>query len=261
MHYVMSDIHGQYAMYRMMLNRIDFSDDDTLYIIGDAIDRGPDPIPLLLDIMSRSNVVFLIGNHEHMMYGTLARRDMDEMHSWMLNGGAGTLEQFEALDVSLRKAVLRWLASRPLVIPSLSVNGRNYYLAHACHTLYPEKDILLYRDAGIQNIEHVVWSREYRKPDRYRQGFLFRRLYAEYPDTTLLIGHTPVYKCSYGIVTNNGSGRISKSCRGHLVNLDCGCASGRTLGCLRLEDGKEFYVDSAPKEKRRKKKKDESELS
>ena len=35
----------------------------------------------------------------------------------------------------------------------------------------------------------------------------------------------------------------------------------RTLGCLRLEDGKEFYVDSAPKEKRRKKKKDESELS
>lgn len=261
MHYVMSDIHGQYAMYRMMLNKIDFKDDDRLYIIGDAVDRGPYSIPLLLDIMSRENVTFLIGNHEHMMYRTLVNKDVDEMHSWMLNGGASTFEQFAALDKTLRKAVLKWIGSCPLVIPSLSVEGKNYYLAHACHTLYPEKDILLYKDAGIQNIEQVVWSREYRSPSRFRHGVMFSRLYAQYPGTTLLIGHNPVHKCSYGIVTNNGSGRISKCCHGHLINLDCGCTSGRTLGCLRLEDGKEFYVDAVPKEKRRKKGKDESKLS
>lgn len=244
MHYAMSDIHGQYGMYKKMLKKIHFTDDDHLYIIGDAIDRGPESIPLLLDIMGRENVTFMIGNHEHMMYKAVAKRDRDELYTWMLNRGHRTLEQFEELDPHLQKEILDWLASCPLVIPSLSVEGKNYYLAHACHTLYPEKDVLLYKDAGIQNIEQVVWSREYRNPNRFRHGVMFSRLYAQYPDTTLLIGHNPVYKCSYGIVTNNGNGRISKCCHGHLINLDCGCTSGRTLGCLRLEDGKEFYVDA-----------------
>ena len=54
MHYVMSDIHGQYGMYKKMLKKIHFTDDDHLYIIGDAIDRGLESIPLLLDIMLRS---------------------------------------------------------------------------------------------------------------------------------------------------------------------------------------------------------------
>ena len=242
--YVMSDIHGQYRMYRQMLSRIRFSDDDRLYIIGDAIDRGPDSIPLLLDIMSRDNVTFMIGNHEHMMFRAVGMDDYSEMHSWMLNGGEQTLNQFEALDKKLRKRLLRWLYNSALVIPDLQAGGRNYYLAHACHTLYPEKDILRYRDAGMQNIETVVWSREYRNPDRMKQGYKFRLLYEKYPDTTLIIGHTPVTKCSYGNVTNGGYGRISRCCKGHLINIDCGCALGETLGCLRLDDMKEFYVDN-----------------
>lgn len=39
-HYVMSDIHGEADRFHAMLEKIHFSDDDTLYILGDVIDRG-----------------------------------------------------------------------------------------------------------------------------------------------------------------------------------------------------------------------------
>ena len=36
--------------YIKMLEKINFSDSDTLYILGDVVDRGPDGIKILLDI-------------------------------------------------------------------------------------------------------------------------------------------------------------------------------------------------------------------
>ena len=53
--YACSDIHGQYGLFQKMLKDIRFSDDDLLYIVGDVIDRGPESIPMLLDIMSREH--------------------------------------------------------------------------------------------------------------------------------------------------------------------------------------------------------------
>ena len=41
-HYVMSDIHGEVNRFHAMLEKIRFSADDTLYILGDVIDRGAD---------------------------------------------------------------------------------------------------------------------------------------------------------------------------------------------------------------------------
>ncbi|MDD6083438.1 MAG: metallophosphoesterase, partial [Oscillospiraceae bacterium] len=55
----MSDIHGMYEKYLKMLDVIKFSDDDVLYILGDIIDRGPEPIEIILDIMTRPNIVCL----------------------------------------------------------------------------------------------------------------------------------------------------------------------------------------------------------
>ena len=39
--YCMSDIHGELDRFKAMLDLINFSSDDTLYIIGDVIDRHP----------------------------------------------------------------------------------------------------------------------------------------------------------------------------------------------------------------------------
>ena len=66
-HYVMGDIHGEADRFHAMLKKIQFSEDDILILLGDVIDRGPDGITLLLEIMDMSNVIMLLGNHEYMM--------------------------------------------------------------------------------------------------------------------------------------------------------------------------------------------------
>lgn len=49
MTYVTSDIHGEHKKYIKMLELIDFCDEDTLYILGDVVDRGAEPMEILLD--------------------------------------------------------------------------------------------------------------------------------------------------------------------------------------------------------------------
>ena len=67
MHYVMADLHGETGRWQGMLREISFSDRDTIYILGDVVDRGGiGGVDILLDIMDRPNVVMLLGNHEAM---------------------------------------------------------------------------------------------------------------------------------------------------------------------------------------------------
>ena len=69
--YCIGDIHGEYEKYLDMLGIIDFSDEDTLFVIGDVIDRGHGGISILKDMMMRPNVIPIIGNHEYMAVSCL----------------------------------------------------------------------------------------------------------------------------------------------------------------------------------------------
>ena len=60
--YVMSDIHGMADRYQEMLELIDFNEQDTLYVLGDIIDRGNGSIKVLQDMMRRPNVHGIFGN-------------------------------------------------------------------------------------------------------------------------------------------------------------------------------------------------------
>ena len=41
--YVISDIHGNYDLFMELLKKIKLSGKDTLYVLGDVVDRGPHP--------------------------------------------------------------------------------------------------------------------------------------------------------------------------------------------------------------------------
>ena len=60
MYYVISDLHGCYREYTALLKKINFSDRDYLYVLGDAVDRGTNPMNVLKDIMRRNNVTLQI---------------------------------------------------------------------------------------------------------------------------------------------------------------------------------------------------------
>ena len=64
--YVVSDIHGEYELFINLLEKIKLKETDSLYILGDILDRGPHPIKVILKLMEMPNAICLVGNHELM---------------------------------------------------------------------------------------------------------------------------------------------------------------------------------------------------
>lgn len=131
MHYVMADLHGEYGRFRRMLDRIAFSDGDTLYILGDAVDRGgAGGVDILLDVMARPNVVMLLGNHEAMCLRTFDEPDNQRaVNHWRRNGGQVTHDALFRLPEQERGEVLDFLRARPDHL-DLEVDGRRFHLVH-----------------------------------------------------------------------------------------------------------------------------------
>ena len=63
--YVVSDIHARYDLFRRLLDRIKFSNSDTLISCGDIIDKGKDSVRLLKFIKNMPNARCINGNHEY----------------------------------------------------------------------------------------------------------------------------------------------------------------------------------------------------
>ena len=53
------------------MKQINLQPEDTLYVLGDVIDRNPDGIKILRQIMAMPNAKMLLGNHELMMMNAL----------------------------------------------------------------------------------------------------------------------------------------------------------------------------------------------
>ena len=65
--YVTSDAHGHVRALDEALSKISLTSDDTLYVLGDMIDRGPDPVGVIKLVRSLPNAHVLKGNHEQIM--------------------------------------------------------------------------------------------------------------------------------------------------------------------------------------------------
>ena len=77
MTYCVSDIHGNYEGYLKLLEKINLRDIDTLYVLGDVIDRGKGGIKILQDMMMRFNVIPILGNHEYMALKVLKKQTVE----------------------------------------------------------------------------------------------------------------------------------------------------------------------------------------
>ena len=132
MHYAIADPHGAYDRYQRMLEEIRFSDADTLYILGDVVDRGGiGGVDILLDLMRRPNARMLLGNHEMMCLRAIDEPENQRaaLH-WRRNGGQVTWDALLRLPESEREKVLDFLRERPDHL-DLMVNGRKFHLVHA----------------------------------------------------------------------------------------------------------------------------------
>ena len=211
--YCMSDIHGAYDLYSKMLQTIRFCDQDTLYVIGDAIDRGPRSIDVVLDMMSRSNVIFLRGNHEQMCLDDLHRRIWDVRALWQKNGGSKTRSDLlYKRPPDVKERILDFFLRAP-ICADVEVSGRKFHLVHGF---------------ASDDAHDRLWGRP--QPS----------MPAPIPGTTVIVGHTPT-----SLLTGE-NGQPMRIWHGSgVIDIDCGCSSPSEFGrlaCLRLDDMAEFYI-------------------
>ncbi len=143
--YVISDIHGQYDMFVELLDKIGFKESDTLYILGDVLDRGPHPIKTLRKLMEMPNAICIVGNHELMALECLSflmkevtdsyieeldKETLDNILTWQMNGSRSTIDEFRKLDSEERQEVIDFIREFS-IYEEVRVADKDYLLIHA----------------------------------------------------------------------------------------------------------------------------------
>lgn len=227
MFYVMSDIHGCYDKYIRMINKIELGEEDILYILGDIVDRGPSGLKIALDIAKRKNFILLRGNHDQqaaLLLSNLYLLREDDMAKklapifgeWLSGCENLIIKEYLELNERERKIVIK-VISNSLISKEVEVNGNKYLLAH---TVPEIKKLNEYKEWNLD--DYIMGEPDYDK------------MY--FKDRIIITGHTPTFLIEQGSI-----GRIWK--KNNHIAIDCGAVFGNPLGCLRLDDMKEFYVE------------------
>ena len=128
--YVTSDAHGHVRALDEALSKISLSSDDTLYVLGDMIDRGPDPVGVIKLVRSLPNARVLKGNHEQIMLDAIIGQDPLDAETWDINGGWTTRQQVNDMEFEAYEGLVRWMATLPLYAVA-ETDERPYLLVHA----------------------------------------------------------------------------------------------------------------------------------
>lgn len=220
--YVMSDIHGCYNEYIKMLELINFNSNDELYILGDIFDRGNKPLEILDHIVNNKNIYLLKGNHEKMFED--AYEYSTNIQLWYYNGGYQTDEAIVNSDTFTREATYKYVKNLPFIkiVDNFILVHAGLYLPNNYNKLTIDEIIKLQKE------DYCLWDR----------SFIGNEI--KLKDYTIIVGHTPVQT-----ITKDCKNNPKILHRNGTIYIDCGCAfkkvNGR-LGCLRLDDMKEFYI-------------------
>lgn len=262
--YAIGDVHGCYATLRRLASRIDFGPADRLWFVGDLVNRGPASAEVLRWVSGLGDrAVAVLGNHDlHLLgraLGVAEERRRDTLG--------------DVLEAPDRDDLLGWLRGRPLVHRE---NG--FLLVHAglFPAWSPAKAERLGREAeealrGDRTAELLALGRR-KRAVRWRKDLAgLERL------EVALAGFTTLRTLDgegRSVPDFSGSPELApRGCRpwfeaeerrsrdetvvfGHwaalglhrapgLAGLDTGCAWGKSLTALRLEDGALFHEPAA----------------
>jgi serine/threonine protein phosphatase 1 len=169
--FVIPDIHGCALTFRALVeNAIRLQPEDSLYLLGDYIDRGPRSRELLdtiLDLRKHGfHVEALRGNHEEMLLN--ADDSLMNFRLWIINGGHATLDSFKVERAGeIPSRYLDFLKNLRYFIEL-----EDFVLVHACLDFQNENP--------FSDRETMLWAR-YCDADISRIG-----------NRRLITGHTPI---------------------------------------------------------------------
>lgn len=117
-HYAIGDIQGCFDEFTLLLDKINFNHGtDTLWLVGDIVNRGPKSLEVLQFCMEHeSSVRMVLGNHD--------------LHLLAVGCGEGTVKRSDTITPILThpdsKKMLDWLRFQPLLI-----KGVRHVMVHA----------------------------------------------------------------------------------------------------------------------------------
>ena len=93
--FAIGDIHGCSTALKVLIEAIAPWPEDTIVVLGDVIDWGPDSrdcVQQLIDLSSRCHFILVRGNHEEMLFAALESES--DLRSWLDLGGEQTLMSY-----------------------------------------------------------------------------------------------------------------------------------------------------------------------
>ncbi len=143
--YCIGDLQGCYSAFTQLLQRIGFSPSrDTLYLLGDLVNRGPESAQVLRHCMQWGDSVrALLGNHDlHLLAAAHGARHASRRDT--LN---------DVLDAPDREAMIDWMRQQPLA-RELALGNERMLMVHAGVVPQWDMDDTLDHAREIERILH-----------------------------------------------------------------------------------------------------------
>jgi serine/threonine protein phosphatase 1 len=205
------DIHGCHTALATLVDGLRVRHDDTVIMLGDAVDRGPDSrdvIRQLITLREHCNLVCIQGNHEQMLLDALEGHM--PIQEWLVHGGAETLDSYgkgagmNAIDIEHVDFIRTW---RDVY------ETTTHFFAHGNYLATRPLDRQPWRDLRWQSLK---WH----TPEPHVSG------------RTAVLGHT-----------SNKQGEIVNL--GHLICIDTYCHGGCWLTAFDATNGRVWQSNQA----------------
>lgn len=207
--YAFSDIHGNYKIFQNILKKIKPS--DTIYFLGDAIDRGPDGWKILKELLNHPQVEYIKGNHEQMLIDYF--NDGDSA-IWFYNGGRPTYR--DAINDDELENILKKIQKLPYK-KTIQIENKTLLLSHAGCLIKDFKDL---------NLHDSIWDRNH---------LLMDEDLTQMEDVYLIHGHTPLISAPLWY-NGNDIGEHYPDKNHHKCDIDAGTYNTNKTILMKLDD-------------------------
>ena len=221
--YAVSDLHGCYEQWLKIRNKL--KDNDTLYVLGDCIDRQVGGLGILQEAINDPRCIVLCGNHEDMMMEALEEELEYEYadywtYRWFSNGGKVTYEEWN--EAGRDFSWISKIKALPLYAEYTNPLGEHILLSHSGAT--PKANHTL-KSLGRKAL---LWDRDCLRERHWHRA----------ENEFHVFGHTPTLLMDkYNAECLKDETAPLCFCDNHKINIDNGACWTDEVCLLNLDTG------------------------
>lgn len=240
---IFGDIHGCIRELEELIEQLKIVSTDSLYFIGDLIDRGPNSAAVVkrcFELTSECHVQLILGNHEEKFLRWLHHVENKTGVETSMNG----IQEFPGLVASLNDLEIEWLKG-------------------AYYSLYIKEEGITLLHGGISNKPDFPFPETYRygehSPKKLKGLELITKLRYLTPNGKFVSINeeteadrywAEVYEGSFGHIFFGHQPFLQELPKEfpHATGLDTGCVFGGWLSAVFIENGNRKYISVKAKE-------------